>query len=261
MKHHFKFATLILLASLIALAACAEKRVYGVPQSQWEQMDGQQRAKLSETYLKEKRLRSQPPVFGVPAAQWEELTEQQRNAAIKSYQENQRIAEAKRAEQAAKQHEIDIIRTQQEPQTKLIDAVSSIMTDSTSYHHRHKHKHAKQHDNSIRVSISGGTVDFDNIDGHSKFNAVSFSIKDDESKQVELIKKGDNFFTSSVNVSVKYIDGNFHLDTEADHFGFHEDPSKHFIFEKSWYDEETYANVNTKGKAHFKNVLVKIMTI
>ena len=110
------------------------------------------------------------------------------------------------------------------------------------------------------VSLEGGRINFNNIDGYAAFLPVRFSLKNNETKSIEIVKMGDNFFHSKTVLTVQYVNGILLLDTNVDPYAIRPSTSmaKEFRFNSHWLVKERYDNISTQGEASLDQVSITL---
>lgn len=116
-------------------------------------------------------------------------------------------------------------------------------------------------DSRLQVALTGGRVDFNNIDAYAAYEPVHFSLDDGETKAVTITKAGDNFFDSSTMLTASFKDGTLSLDTKPNPFGAHRgnNPAREITYSPTWRAGETYKNINSQGEASLDQVTVTIL--
>jgi hypothetical protein len=112
----------------------------------------------------------------------------------------------------------------------------------------------------LSVSLGGGKVNFNNIDGFAEFIPVEFTLKNNETKSIVLKKSGNNFFDSATVLTVTYEQGILSLDTLPNPYTQHpEETSKTTLsFSPEWLTGKTYYNISTHGKAGLSNTAIQL---
>ncbi len=108
------------------------------------------------------------------------------------------------------------------------------------------------------VSLQGGRVNFNNIDGYAAFTPVRFILKNNETRAIEIVKAGDNFFHSKILLMAHYENGILLLDTNVDPYAVRPSTgmARELQFNSHWLEQERYDNISTQGEASLDQVSV-----
>lgn len=117
------------------------------------------------------------------------------------------------------------------------------------------------YDQPIQVTLKGGTVDFHDIVGFAAYQPITVTLKNKQLLTQTLTKSGNNFFNSTVDITLYYANGILYIDYAANN---KQDPgvvAAKFTLSKSWLTGATYQNINTYGipKMRGATLMVKVI--
>jgi len=240
---------LALVGVALLLTACTTNSTFGVSGSSWSHMTAAEQKSAKAAYLHAQKLRQSPPIFGVAAIEWDKMSKSERQLAMQHYYAKQHHAAVTRSRAQDLDRQVELARIQNQPRTVFVSTDNSDNRDAKTIHA-----------NKIRVTISGGTANFSSVVGHANFKPVSFNLHNNQTKTVKLVKAGDNFFNSEIELTTRFRKGVLSIDTKPQKFAVTPQNYKatQFTMNNEWRRGVTFHKTSSSGFVGLNEVTVFI---